>query len=810
MLVRISVEGAAAKARSPAHSALAANPARNELQPTTSSSKGWNFSGVRVLAPEDPNELEAERLVTASGLFSEPLAASGIGASRNACRSEGRFTSASGAPMDGAARSFFEGNWGWDFSSVRVHADDASARAADALGAVAFTVGNDIAFGRGRYHPESATGRALLAHELVHVMQATKSRGAPPVLARQTVEQYRTRGVSIKQEQMNEAAKFGYWESKIQQHGFIPKMDPTTSARLSFAEESNAVLSVVWQMRPQAPMLAVEMTKLIHIPQRRELGSRSLTYKITFRPPAQAKASGTVDVIFVAEGKSSTPITAEEPSTSFTPKTKGGYGHGQFPGNDVERYWEAHRGEERQVFNWIENAASNHFEQIITAKPRKASGSQPASFHVKGEKSASGTISNLVIIFLGSVAAERWEVTPDYLSHDFADADIEKAQIELHSRKKDRLGKINGLEKAPFEERGSVKFAVQQYFEHDTRSAEVDAIVPLVDPPRGAANRFNSNRRVLYTFRFKAQTNDVDVERIGELGREINLAPLGSLRQVNGFAGHAVGASEQDKVASLTRWLKLRYPGVSPSSSSTVAELERDITAKIRAGSGEPAWFKENYGIVILDKNEAATWLAKKIFGESKRELQDLKSFTPEELRTVELALERMSDSIVETFKGARMIRQKANIKWIEGTKPPRFEVAETAGDTIQGETTTIRIFDNAKLNADELFLGGMGPGGQPAVTAVPTGVVAHEFGHIVAHQPGIQKTFDRLVKAKSIKPITWYAEEDPPKELFSEAFAIFYLDPEWLNKNWPDLFNFFAALDRSGPTAKAPNKKIK
>ena len=74
-------------------------------------------------------------------------------------------------PLDGATRGFMEGRFGWDFSQIRVHADPAAARSALALGARAYTVGNDIVFGAGAFHPASSPGRSLLAHELAHSMQ---------------------------------------------------------------------------------------------------------------------------------------------------------------------------------------------------------------------------------------------------------------------------------------------------------------------------------------------------------------------------------------------------------------------------------------------------------------------------------------------------------------------------------------------------------------------------------------------------------------------------------------------------------------
>lgn len=61
--------------------------------------------------------------------------------------------------------------FGHHFGQLAVHADDTAARAADALGARAFTQGRRIYFGRGEYRPRSADGQRLLVHELTHVAQ---------------------------------------------------------------------------------------------------------------------------------------------------------------------------------------------------------------------------------------------------------------------------------------------------------------------------------------------------------------------------------------------------------------------------------------------------------------------------------------------------------------------------------------------------------------------------------------------------------------------------------------------------------------
>ena len=60
---------------------------------------------------------------------------------------------------------------GHDFANVRIHTDSRAVASAEAIGADAYTVGQHIVFAPGRYRPESAEGRGLLAHELAHTVQ---------------------------------------------------------------------------------------------------------------------------------------------------------------------------------------------------------------------------------------------------------------------------------------------------------------------------------------------------------------------------------------------------------------------------------------------------------------------------------------------------------------------------------------------------------------------------------------------------------------------------------------------------------------
>ena len=76
-----------------------------------------------------------------------------------------------GRPLDPATRRTMEARFGRDFAEVRIHDDARAAETAASIDASAFTVGQDVAFGPGRYAPRTAAGRELLAHELAHVVQ---------------------------------------------------------------------------------------------------------------------------------------------------------------------------------------------------------------------------------------------------------------------------------------------------------------------------------------------------------------------------------------------------------------------------------------------------------------------------------------------------------------------------------------------------------------------------------------------------------------------------------------------------------------
>jgi hypothetical protein len=86
---------------------------------------------------------------------------------------------AGGIPLDRELQNGMSRRFAFDFSAVRIHADNAAANSARDWRARAFTVGSHIYFGYDRYSPRTTEGRALLTHELTHVVQQSRAVPVP-------------------------------------------------------------------------------------------------------------------------------------------------------------------------------------------------------------------------------------------------------------------------------------------------------------------------------------------------------------------------------------------------------------------------------------------------------------------------------------------------------------------------------------------------------------------------------------------------------------------------------------------------------
>ena len=76
-----------------------------------------------------------------------------------------------GQPLERNVRDDMESRFGHDFENVQIHKDARADHLARSVNAQAFTLGNDIYFGKDEYKPDSRDGKHLLAHELTHVVQ---------------------------------------------------------------------------------------------------------------------------------------------------------------------------------------------------------------------------------------------------------------------------------------------------------------------------------------------------------------------------------------------------------------------------------------------------------------------------------------------------------------------------------------------------------------------------------------------------------------------------------------------------------------
>lgn len=90
-----------------------------------------------------------------------------------------RASESGGSALPGEMSARLGGALGADVSGVRMHTGGESAQAAASLSANAYTVGQDVHFGAGKYQPGTDDGDRLIAHEVAHTVQ---QRGASPTV----------------------------------------------------------------------------------------------------------------------------------------------------------------------------------------------------------------------------------------------------------------------------------------------------------------------------------------------------------------------------------------------------------------------------------------------------------------------------------------------------------------------------------------------------------------------------------------------------------------------------------------------------
>lgn len=123
-----------------------------------------------------------------------------------------------GRPLDPALRQDMELRFGHDFSRVRVHSGAVAEQSARDVSASAYTVGHNVVFGAGRFTPGTREGRRLIAHELTHVVQQSRSQmpfttaARPGLVQRQKVDAKQAARAKVEEAMKNLKAKFGLAE----------------------------------------------------------------------------------------------------------------------------------------------------------------------------------------------------------------------------------------------------------------------------------------------------------------------------------------------------------------------------------------------------------------------------------------------------------------------------------------------------------------------------------------------------------------------------------------------------------------------
>jgi outer membrane protein OmpA-like peptidoglycan-associated protein len=192
------------------------------------------LSRLTISSPSDRYEQDAEHLANqVAGPIGNNMKGTAISSMPN------------DAPLPDDVRSYFEPRFGHDFSRVRVHTDTRAARSAQALGAQAYTLGNDVVLGTGQYAPQTGEGRRLLAHELAHVVQQGSGSVAPMIQRRLLMT-----------------------GSKADIKGAFELLEPASGFTLKYDPKTHEVSIVASVLKPQSFVLASELFTIMSDPAR--------------------------------------------------------------------------------------------------------------------------------------------------------------------------------------------------------------------------------------------------------------------------------------------------------------------------------------------------------------------------------------------------------------------------------------------------------------------------------------------------------------------------------------------------------------
>jgi hypothetical protein len=580
---------------------------------------------------------------------------------------------------------------------------------------------------------------------------ATSSPTAPAASG-QALSFYETRSAVLSADRVDHLAGESYWMARLTQQASVTLVRRKESPSGAL----DALLAAVSSWLPDASARAGEW---VFVVDDTILGARA-----ALRP---AEGKGALELQPLEVDRVSAVAADGQPPDRWRPRTS--FRYAGFP-QEIEDYCATRIGICAAPF-----AVDAPGRSLLTVE---ADGTY-TTFHIdRAATDPSG--ADPVVRYLGAVNVTRISPPANYDKKDYASFVIEQDSAS-------GLGAVRGVDMLARRERVAVKTAITSYFQSGTRSAEVDVVLPA--GPGGAPR--------LYTLRFLPGSNDVLVEALGTA--DSLLPDAGPRSEVRGIPGFPAGAGR----TRVIDWLQRRYPALSVQGAS-VAQLSANVDRAIEQRSGNPDWFQANYGIAVLDADAADQRLAK-VHDRPRHKRDGLKAFTSAELRSLEAVLQRMGDTGLALLRGTAFVRQHtAEDASPFGDLTRRVQIAGHTftqslpagpGEANPRVQATVVIYDAA--HAPNRFVGGHAPDGVLRVYPPVAQVIAHELAHVISRRAPVQRQFEALIEATHASPFTHYAASNPQTEFFPEAFALYLLDPAWIQANHPKLYTRVQAYAR-------------
>lgn len=744
-----------------------------------------------------------------------------------------------GDAMDSPMQTFMSERFGADFSQVKIHNNDQSAQMSRELGARAFTVGNDIYFNEGQYQPHSSGGKHLLAHELTHTIQQGSSLRMKMIQKADEVSEHSTGGFNNQtpksMDQFTDTSGssisgYNYWYRMIaSEYEFLPYTIANSAPAPMTSDTWDAILSRAWQLRPMpAPSAANPAARRISVmlPVNLDSGTAPVSQHRVFcffeyrwdaglkKPAFALTIQDWVQTDTIGDMENSPRIIPKKVSRKTFDAIDNATASG-FPGGRDE-YFKAHPEVRDTLAGYIESKYRQYkdgnpkgdlsINELSTLNELNGGTPQTVLIHLIVNASKAGGVHHVALKYS---LQSRNALSGDYHKKDYADYLIEEDK-KKNPAAAEKLGTINGLDAiTDVKERLIAKYYAYSFFSHEDknqankriyRDMEVDQII-AISSGTGAAAKIE---HYYYTYVIhKADPNgviNIDVKRIGKKGdAAVGDPDKQHVSRIPGYAEASRDASGNETIDIFIKWLLSRYKSVKDADirDTTIAGVEAKIQPLIEAGSATADWFKNNYSINVLNDVDARKRL-KDVHGIADANLVDVKSFSVNEMRLLELAFQRFTLPVLKKLSGLALVRQTAdpiNPAGVSGrTRTGTYRYNSATKAIISGPLKrTVAIYDMG-FKGDDAFLGG-----EAGVNPATIDTTTHEIGHVLGGQltamvhnaPTYQDRFNKFYKDLNLTPVTAYAKDNTnpaahstDSEYFPEAYMLFTLDPQWLLTN--------------------------